>query len=190
MRIPTWPPGAIVPELVMPPTKFPLLMAMPVPAFVILLWLSIEMPPVMVEVSALSTIPPTTVLAFVSTMPFGLIVPELVIVLVIVELLMAMPVIVAALVQPGDVVLVKDVVHAARAGGAPPPPPPAADQQPRDRARRQQQPPPAAADARLHRTTSSSRAATCAAAPRNGNKPMNGRCDGAMKFWDLLVSFY
>jgi hypothetical protein len=57
----------------------------------------------------------------VRTMPFGLIVPELVIVLVIVELLIAMPVIVAALVQPGEVVLVKDVLHAARAGGAPPP---------------------------------------------------------------------
>jgi hypothetical protein len=77
------------------------------------------MPPLIVP--SWPAIPPATVLALVITMPFGLIVPVLVIVLVIVELLIAMPVMVVALVQPGAVVLVKEVLQAASAGGAPPP---------------------------------------------------------------------
>ena len=61
------------------------------------------MPPASVPVS---TIEPVIVLAFSNRMPLLLIVPELVMLLVTVELLIVMPVITAELVQPGAVVLV------------------------------------------------------------------------------------
>ena len=74
----------IVPALERPPVKLPWQSGSRY-GFVILLWLSIAMPPLMVPVKPLSMIAPVIVLALVSAMPFGLIVPVLLIVLVIVD---------------------------------------------------------------------------------------------------------
>ena len=91
----------IVPALEMPPVNVgPWILIAPAAATALVP--SSEMPPVIVPLSAM---PPWIVLPLVSAMPFGLIVPLLVIVLVTVELLMAIAVIAVELVQPGAVVL-------------------------------------------------------------------------------------
>ena len=88
----------IVPLLVMPPVKVGPKIPIALLVALILLVRSSEMPPLIVPV--VSAIPPLIVLPLVNPMPFGLIVPVLKMVLVMVELLMAMPVMAAELVQP------------------------------------------------------------------------------------------
>jgi hypothetical protein len=96
----------IVPALLMPPEKTESLIEIAVRLYeATALVRSIEMPPPIVPESAIPSTVAVMVLPFVSAMPLGLIVPELAMVPVMVELLMAMPMIVAVLLQPPVVVL-------------------------------------------------------------------------------------
>ena len=97
----------IVPAFPMPPEKAESLIEIAVRVYeVTALVRSIEMPPPIVPESAIPPFVPAMVLPLRSAMPLGLIVPELEIVPLMVELLMAMPMMVAVLLQPAAVVLV------------------------------------------------------------------------------------